>query len=100
MGDDVRPPEAAPWRAEHHVGMTVADIDRSLAFRQGLLGTSARWRGVLDAPNLGTVLGAQPVSAGPVAIIAGPNQGAHTGYLRTPDGVTLELFQAAASATG
>ncbi len=142
--------------------MTVADLDRSLAFWQGLLGTPARWRGVLNAPYLGTVtgypgvrldasvldlpggvrlellryldqreaandpatarpgnvhlcllvedlddawaravaLGAQPVSPGPVAITAGPKQGAHTGYLRTPDGVTLELFQAAASATG
>lgn len=149
--------ESAPlFRAVHHIGMTVANLDRSIAFWEGLLGTRALWRQVLDAPYLARVtgyptvrldaclldlpggvrlellryldqdeaandpatarpgnlhlclqvddlhrqwvravaLGARPVGEGPVAITAGPNRGAQTGYLRTPDGVTLELFQA------
>lgn len=38
-------------------------------------------------------LGATPRSNGPVTVPSGANAGARTGYLRTSDGVTLELFQ-------
>ncbi|MFC4012038.1 VOC family protein [Nonomuraea purpurea] len=38
-------------------------------------------------------LGATPRSARPVTVPSGANAGALTGYLRTADGVTIELFQ-------
>lgn len=38
-------------------------------------------------------LGAVPRSPEPVVVPSGANEGAVTGYLRTPDGVTLEIFQ-------
>lgn len=43
--------------AVHHIGATVADLDRALAFWQPFLGVEARWRTVLDRPYLGQVTG-------------------------------------------
>ncbi len=139
----------------HHIGITVADVDRSLRFWRSFLGVEERWRRILDAPYLGRITGypdvridaavidlpggmlleilnylvddktpnspatanpanvhicievedidsmwnravtsgATPVSPGPVDITAGPNKGVRAGYLRDPDGITLELFQ-------
>ncbi len=139
----------------HHVGITVADLDRSIAFWQALLGTSVRDRMTLQGPQLGTMVGypaaridscwfdlpggvalellryldrqeppydsgtahpgnvhlcfatsdmdrahahavacgARPVSERPIEVKAGPKAGTRLAYLRTPDGVTLELFQ-------
>lgn len=42
--------------------------------------------------------GASPVGDGWIEVPAGPNAGARIAYLRTPDGVTLELFQPPARA--
>lgn len=44
-------------RAMHHIGITVADLDRSLAFWQPFLGMRPRWRRILDAPYLARVVG-------------------------------------------
>src|SRR5437763_150383 len=41
----------------HHVGLSVADVDRSLAFWEQVLGTKARFRGRLDRPYLGESVG-------------------------------------------
>ena len=41
----------------HHVGMSVASVDRALAFWEPFLGTKARWRTVLDRPYLGRHVG-------------------------------------------
>lgn len=41
----------------HHVGVTVADLDRSISFWERLLGTVARDRAVLQGPQLGTMVG-------------------------------------------
>ena len=41
--------------------------------------------------------GAVPVSDAPIEVPVGPNTGAKAAYLRNPDGVTIELFQAAPS---
>ena len=43
--------------AVHHVGVTVADMDRAVAFWEALLGTASRDRRVLEGPNLGTMVG-------------------------------------------
>lgn len=146
--------------AVHHVGMSVAQLDRALAFWEPFLGVQARWRTVLDRPYLarhvgypgvkidaafvdlpgGGILelleyqvadktpipeatanpgnvhvclrvtdarsawqravdcGADPlVPSGPIEVDAGPNKGALAAYLRIHDGITLELFQPAAS---
>lgn len=41
----------------HHVGVTVADMDRSVRFWERLLGVGARDRAVLAGPQLGTMVG-------------------------------------------
>jgi len=138
-----------------HIGITVRDMDRSIAFWQRLLGVPAHDRDLLAGPQLGALLGyppglridrcwvdlpeggalellqyldrddapydegtahpgnvhvclavddmaaahehavaagARPVG-GPIEVKLGPNTGSHVAYLRTPDGVTLELRQ-------
>jgi catechol 2,3-dioxygenase-like lactoylglutathione lyase family enzyme len=46
-----------PFEAVHHVGITVADMDRAVAFWEALLGVPARQRDVLQGPQLGTMVG-------------------------------------------
>jgi catechol 2,3-dioxygenase-like lactoylglutathione lyase family enzyme len=46
----------------HHVGMSVANLDRALAFWEPFLGTKARWRTTLDRPYLGRHVGYPGVS--------------------------------------
>lgn len=41
----------------HHIGVTVADLNRALGFWEPFLGVEARWRMVLDRPYLGQVTG-------------------------------------------
>ena len=45
------------FEAVHHVGVTVADMDRAVAFWTALLGSAARERTVLHGPQLGTMVG-------------------------------------------
>ena len=45
------------FEAVHHVGLTVADMDRAVAFWTALLGVEARERTVLQGPQLGTMVG-------------------------------------------
>ena len=45
------------FSAVDHVGVTVSDLDRSIAFWEQLLGTAGRDRGVLAGPRLGALLG-------------------------------------------
>jgi catechol 2,3-dioxygenase-like lactoylglutathione lyase family enzyme len=47
----------APFVALHHVGVTVADMDRAVAFWERLLGTRSRDRSVLQGPQLPTLVG-------------------------------------------
>jgi catechol 2,3-dioxygenase-like lactoylglutathione lyase family enzyme len=152
---DALPPLGA--RGVHHVGMSVSDVERALAFWEPFLGVRARWRTRLDRPYLGrhvgypgvaieaafvdlpgggllelldyqlddrrqndpatanpgnvhlcllvedtesawrraVALGAEPVAPdGPVTVDSGPNEGARVAYLRAPDGITFELYQA------
>lgn len=139
----------------HHVGVSVESMDVSLPFWERLLGTQARFRGMLTRPYLGASVGipgveieaalidlpdggrlelldyrvekqrnppetqapgnvhvcfgvddarawwehavscgARPVNPdGPVAVDAGPNEGAQVAYFRAPDGNSFEVFQ-------
>jgi len=43
--------------AVHHVGVTVADMDRAVAFWEALLETTARDRTTLQGPQLATMVG-------------------------------------------
>jgi catechol 2,3-dioxygenase-like lactoylglutathione lyase family enzyme len=45
------------YRAVHHVGVTVDDMDRAVAFWTALLDAPARERAVLKGPQLGTMVG-------------------------------------------
>ena len=48
----------ATWlEGVHHVGCSIADIERSVAFWERLLGVEARFRGRLDRPYLGESVG-------------------------------------------
>ena len=143
------------FKALHHVGITVADLDAAVAFWERLLAVPSRDRRVLQGPQLGTMVGypgihidscwidlpgggalellryldrddaahdpgtahpgnvhvclrvddmsaahahalacgAEPVSAQPIDVAAGPRAGTRLAYLRVPDGVTIELVQ-------
>jgi catechol 2,3-dioxygenase-like lactoylglutathione lyase family enzyme len=148
------------FEALHHVGVSVGDLERSIAFWERLLETSARDRRVLQGPGVGALVGyqgvridscwfdlpggvalelvhyldrpeaahnpgtahpgsvhvclkvedmdvahahalacgAEPVSAAPIEVAAGPRAGTRIAYVRTPDGGTIELFQPPAAA--
>lgn len=141
----------------HHVGMTVADVPRTLQFWQDFLGVEPRWTRLLDGDYLSDVTGydgvnldaailelpgglmleilhyrvdgkkendmgtanpgnvhlclrvadidsiwsaalaagATSMRAEPATVTTGPNAGARAGYLKDPDGITIELFQPA-----
>ncbi len=63
----------------HHVGLTVADLDRSLAFWQALLCVEARFRGTLDQPYLGRHFGY-------------PGVAIEAAFIDLPGGALLELL--------
>jgi catechol 2,3-dioxygenase-like lactoylglutathione lyase family enzyme len=46
-----------PFVAVHHVGVTVADMDRAVAFWARLIGATPRGRTVLQGPQLPTLVG-------------------------------------------
>lgn len=48
------------FSAVDHVGITVADLDRAVAFWERLLGARGRDRGLLAGPRLGDLLGYPP----------------------------------------
>ena len=70
----------APFDAVHHVGITVADLERSIAFWSALLGGAERDRRILDGPRLGELLGY------PAARI-------DSCWFDLPGGIALELLQ-------
>jgi catechol 2,3-dioxygenase-like lactoylglutathione lyase family enzyme len=63
----------------HHVGMTVSDLDASLAFWRAFLGVEPRFRGILERPYLGQSVGYPGVSI-------------EIALLDLPGGVVLELL--------
>lgn len=64
----------------HHIGVTVADMDRAVAFWERLLGTVSRDRNVLRGPQLGTMVGY-------------PGIHVETCWIDLPGGVALELLR-------
>ena len=64
----------------NHVSITVADLDRSLAFWHDLLGLSLRGRGVSQAAHLEAIIGLGPIRV-------------EWAELELPGGQMLELFR-------
>jgi catechol 2,3-dioxygenase-like lactoylglutathione lyase family enzyme len=73
-------PPAAGFDAVHHIGITVAHLDRSIAFWERLVGAPARNRRVLDGPQVGVMVGY-------------PGIRIDSCWLDLPGGVELELLQ-------
>lgn len=70
---------AAGFGAVHHVGVTVADLDRALAFWERLLGARGRDRRTLQGPQLATLVGYDGVRI-------------DSCWVDLPGGVALELL--------
>ncbi|MDQ6725635.1 MAG: VOC family protein [Actinomycetota bacterium] len=71
--------DGSPFTAVHHVGVTVADMDRAVDFWERLLGTASRDRAVLRGPQLGIMVGY-------------PGIHIESCWLDLPGGVALELL--------
>lgn len=71
----------------HHVGLTVSDLERSIAFYRGLIGLTVRERDEMTGGQLETVIGV----AGSRVLLADLDFG---------NGLTLELMQYLAPAGG
>jgi lactoylglutathione lyase len=65
-------PASEPVRRIHHVGITVADLDRSLAFYRELLGM--RVLGLSEAEDVGAIVGAPGATARIADLDAGAGQ--------------------------
>ena len=63
-----------------HVGVTVADLDRSIAFWERMLGEPGRDRRLLDGPRLASLLGY-------------PSARIDSYWFDLPGGIALELLQ-------
>jgi catechol 2,3-dioxygenase-like lactoylglutathione lyase family enzyme len=68
------------FESVHHVGVTVADMDRAVSFWERLLGAAARDRRVLEGPQLGTLVGY-------------PGARIESCWVDLPGGVALELLR-------
>lgn len=69
-----------PFGAVHHVGVTVADLDRAVSFWERLLGHRSRDRRVLQGPQLGILVGYPGITI-------------DSCWIDLPGGVALELLQ-------
>lgn len=76
--DDGRAPGG--FEAVHHVGVTVADLDRAVAFWERLLGVASRDRRLLQGTQLGTMVGY-------------PGVRIECCWVDLPGGVALELLR-------
>jgi catechol 2,3-dioxygenase-like lactoylglutathione lyase family enzyme len=63
----------------HHIGITVASLERALAFWESFLGKPARWTTVLDRLHLGPIAGDPGVST-------------KAAFIDLRDGIVIELF--------
>ena len=64
----------------HHVGITVADMDRAVTFWERLLGRVSRDRRILQGPQLGTMVGYHGIHI-------------ESCWIDLPGGVALELLR-------
>jgi catechol 2,3-dioxygenase-like lactoylglutathione lyase family enzyme len=63
----------------HHIGITVASLEKALAFWESFLEKPARWTTVLNRPYLGRIVGYPGVSI-------------KAAFVDLPDGVVIELL--------
>jgi hypothetical protein len=91
-GPDTDATGAGSFAAVHHVGVTVADLERSVAFWQALLGVAARDHKLLDGTGVATMVGYPgvrirrcwvdlPGGKAKLAWVAKTNPRLHRGYL-------------------
>lgn len=52
-----------------HAGITVSDLDRSLAFYTGLLGLELVWRRVYEEPEIGEIVGVPDATSFDIAML-------------------------------
>ena len=69
-----------PLDAVHHIGVSVADLSRSIAFWEAMLEAPGRDRRILEGPQLGTLVGY-------------PEPRIDSCWFDLPGGVALELLQ-------
>lgn len=72
--------DSSAFGAVHHIGVTVVDLDRSVAFWERLLDATARDRRTLQGPQL-------------AAMVGYPDIRIDSCWLDLPGGVALELLQ-------
>lgn len=65
---------AGGWRivGARHAGITVSDLDRSLAFYCGLLGMELLWRRVYEEPDIREIVGVPEATAFAIAMLRVP----------------------------
>ena len=65
---------AAPWRitGARHAGITVSDLDRSLAFYGGQLGLELLWRRLYEEPETRGIVGVPEATAFDIALLRVP----------------------------
>jgi catechol 2,3-dioxygenase-like lactoylglutathione lyase family enzyme len=79
MAQSATIPEDAAVSGVHHVGVTVANLERALEFWESFLGKPARWTRVLDSPYLSRVVGY-------------PEASIKAAFVDLPGGVVIELL--------
>jgi catechol 2,3-dioxygenase-like lactoylglutathione lyase family enzyme len=65
---------ASAWTitGPRHAGITVSDLDRSLAFYEGLLGLELLWRRLYEEPEITRIVGVPEATGIEVAMLAVP----------------------------
>lgn len=97
-------PTARPWAivGARHAGITVSDLDRSLAFYCDLLGLELLWRRLYEEPEIRSIdalqadllaSGVRFRSDGPVEMTGGANKGGESLYSSDPDGHVIEVHE-------
>ena len=79
MAEALTSNSALSVRGTHHIGITVVNLEKALAFWENFLGKPARWTTVLDRPYLSRIVGYPGVSI-------------KAAFVDLPDGVVVELL--------
>jgi catechol 2,3-dioxygenase-like lactoylglutathione lyase family enzyme len=79
LPEALTPNSASSVSGTHHIGITVASLEKALAFWEKFLGKPARWTTVLDRPYLSRIVGYPGVSI-------------KAAFVDLPDGVVIELL--------
>jgi catechol 2,3-dioxygenase-like lactoylglutathione lyase family enzyme len=79
LAEALAPYSASSVIGTHHVGVTVASLEKALAFWESFLGRPALWTTVLDRPYLSRIVGYPGVSI-------------KAAFVELPGGVVIELL--------